>query len=232
MATLEKGYFFDEPVSYLFRVVSASGEIEWVVEHIVPDERGSFGVAYPNPVAWSGDGHFMYFTHSGFGDGCGPFVMGKDLYQLDLETGEVTEMVSKGYWFALSPDGQRIVYLSRDRGVVIQDLSTGEEIESQLDISSVYEHIDFSDLTWSPDNNALLVLGAIDLCVVPPCPTCNEYVIVLIDANTLEQRTIVEGDTSLRKIVKWSESNKVWLDVSGGYAWLNPETGEITPADE
>jgi hypothetical protein len=231
---LERGFFFGEAESYLFRVVSVSGESEWIVEHIVPDNRGPMGIAYPNPVAWSSDGQFMYFTHSGFMDGCGPFVMGNDLYQLDLETGQVTEIVPKtgGYWFALSQSGQKIAYLSFERGVVIRDLLTGQEIESQLGLSSIYEHISYSDLTWSPDDKTLLILGVIDLCVVPPCPTCNDYVIMRIDAESLEQKIIVENDTSLRRILNWTEPDKVWLGVSDGNVWLNPETGEMTKADE
>lgn len=231
IVTLERGYFFEEPDSYLFKAVNADSEAEWVAEHIVQDENGPMYTSYPATLDWSEDENFMYFTHKGFGDGCGPFVMGNDLYQLDLETGQVTEIISSGYWYAFSPDQQKVAYLS-GRNVAIHDLSTGEEIITQLDLGSVYERIDFSDLTWSPDSTALLVLGVIDLCWVPPGPDSNDYVVVRIEADSLEQNTVVEGNTSLRRIMNWTEPDKVRLYVEGGYAWLNPETGEITPADE
>jgi hypothetical protein len=222
---LEKGTFFDIDNSYVFRAIDTNGEVVWLIEHIVSEDAF---VMLPNPFYWTNDGQYLYFLYHGFCDGCMPCGNGFYLHRLNLDTGQVEDLIQEsGTWYSMSPDERRVAYISVERGIVIKNLLTGEEIESQFDLSSEYEHIDFSDLTWSPDENSLLALGVIDLCWVPPSPESNDYVIVQLDTHTLEQETIVEPNVTLQRILSWPEMNKALISTNTGDRWLNLETGEI-----
>lgn len=93
----------------------------------------------------------------------------------------------------------------------------------------------FSNLTWSPDSNALLALGEENVCATGMFLD-TRYFIIRIDMPSLLQKTIID-DPALREILDWQELNKVLLSVSIGNAksenvWLDPGTGELTPVNE
>jgi hypothetical protein len=241
IATFEEGYFFNEPDSFLFRVVNDRDEVEWVIEHLVPDptDGGLMGILFPVAFDWSNDEQMMYFTYRGFGDGCGPFRDRFGLSRVDLKTGQTEELIAtrEGYWVAVAPNDEKAAYLKfgQRAELMLLDFATKEKVVVELDYDPAIEYVIFSDLTWSPDSDSLLVFGAEDVCATGMLLD-GRYFINRINTQSLLQNTIVD-DATLREILDWPEPDKVLLSVSVGNAqhknvWLNPETGEITPTNE
>ncbi|MCL4263130.1 MAG: hypothetical protein KJ069_07945 [Anaerolineae bacterium] len=235
VATLEEGYFFDEPDTYLFRVISTDGTVEWVVEYAAEPDGSLLGYSRRIPLHWSEDGQYMYYIHDAAGDGCGPDSYGYNLYRFNLETGENIELIPEGHWFAIAPNEEKVAFILDDE-LVIHNLTTGEEVISPFDLSRTHQDLFpyYSYLVWSPDSSSLLVRGAEDVCHTGMLD--GRIFIIQVDPQSLIQNTIFEFSPWL-EIVAWQELDKVLLSISIGNAqssnaWLNPETGEITPADE
>lgn len=236
IATWEKGYFFNEPNTYLFHVMNVDGAVEWVVEYASEADGGLPGYTRPVPIFWSQDGQFMYFIHDAAGDGCGPDSYGYNLYRFNLETGENIELIAKGQWFAIAPNEEKVAFILNEE-LVLHDLATGEEVVSSFDLSHTHEDLFpyYSYLVWSPDSSSLLVRGAENICATGML-VGGRIFIIKVDPQTLIQNTIFEYSPWL-EILAWPEPDKVLLSVITANArsidaWLNPETGEITFADE
>ena len=115
---------------------------------------------YPNydlePVNWTNDEHYMYFTsYIGF-DGGGTCFYGYEisgLYRLDLETGTVTVVLpwrpaDEGYEVSFSPGGDMLAYNAGHPTII--DMHTGE-------VNEFYKGDDqVGDMTWSPDGSRLI----------------------------------------------------------------------------
>ncbi|MBK6712081.1 MAG: hypothetical protein IPG51_17370 [Chloroflexi bacterium] len=240
-ATFAEGNFFNEPDSFLFQVVNAGGEVEWVVEHIIPKpgQRGLWSISFPTVLDWSNDEQTMYYTYNGVGDGCGPFREDFGLFRFDLQKGQSEELVAprEGYWMAVAPNDEKAAYLKYGENdeLILFDFATQEKVVVKLGYDPEIEYILFSNLTWSPDSNALLALGEENVCATGMFLD-TRYFIIRIDMPSLLQKTIID-DPALREILDWQELNKVLLSVSIGNAksenvWLDPGTGELTPVNE
>lgn len=191
----------------------------------------ALGYTTPQPLQWSSDESHFYFTNRPVPDGCAVFVNGSDLQRVDLSDGSVTEIVPPvGLWLSLSPDERQLAYVGYgDRGLVVRDLSTGRERQTQIE--AVQETVDahIGHIVWSPDGEALVLTVAIDACG-PPGE--RVHTIVRIDAETLSQTTLITEDERLFTSEAWSERGRVSLrDPDGKRWWLDPRTGELTPAD-
>lgn len=239
--TFEEGNFFNKPDSFLFKAVNARDKVEWVIEHIVPEPEvgGMMGISFPTVLDWSNNEQALYYSRNGFGDGCGPFREDFGLFRVDLQTGQIEELIAsrEGYWMAVAPNDEKAAYLKygENRELVIFDFSTQEKVVVELNYDPAIEYVNFSNLIWSSDSNSLLILGAEDVCATGMLRN-GRYFINRIDTQSLFQKTIVD-DSALREILDWQEPDKVLLSVSIGNAksedvWLDPETGEMTPADE
>ena len=216
--------------SYTFFVRSQDGEIEWIVESFGYDRHSLIGYDKRIPIYWSESGQYMYYIHHGSNDGCGPYIYGYALYRLDLQTGETLALVTEGHWFAVAPNEERVAYIL-DGALVIHDIATSEEVTLALQHDPAIEYVNFSDLTWSPDSHFLLIFGAEDVCATGMLFEHRTFIIKL-DTQSYLQSVIVEGDRSLWGIVAWPEPNKVQVNIDRSLFWLDPETGEITPAEE
>jgi hypothetical protein len=179
----------ENPQNAILAVASIDGAVKWIAE-TVTDRDVWGGFEWAIPLHWSNDGRHLYFSHHVRGDGCISDFRGSDLHRLDLQTGEVTEIVPRvGYWLALSPDEQTLAYLSFERGLVLRDLASGDERQVELDIEADHPEtpIHKSDLLWSPDGNSIVLTVAIDVCG-PEQSTA----IVQLDTETLSQTTLVQ----------------------------------------
>ena len=213
---------------YTFLVVNNGDDLEWIVERFEHEAHSLSGVDPRIPLHWSEDGKYMYFIHHAGADGCGPYVYGYDLHRVDLENGETREIISSGSWFAISPDETQVAYIAYE-SVALHDLATGEEVVIELDYDPAIEYINFSEVVWSPNSNAVLVLGAEDICATGILD--GWQFINRIDTQTYQQTTLV-NDSALRGIRGWVEPNKVQIYYENGDAWLNPETGETQLTEE
>ena len=199
--------------------------LEWIIESIIGD---AMLVSEPHPLGWSKDEQYLYFTHSSSGDGCMPGGNGSDFHQFDLINGTKQEITAEGYWYAVSPDGTKFAFLSRERGLVMHNLESGEEVEAQFDIEPLYPSLFMSDLVWSPNSNALLVTAFINVCEVV-FPT---FSLILVDTKTFEQTTLIHENDDLPRINIWTEPERALLNFQNELMWINIVTGELTPAEE
>lgn len=205
------------------KVSKADGTLEWVVV----DEWLEWGLGYtiPQPLHWSRDGRYLYFTNQPVPDGCAVFVNGSDLHRVDLSNGRVEDLVpSVGLWLSLSPDETMLAYIGYgDRGLVIRDLTTGAEQEVRFDPGQPYQA---GHIVWSPEGTALMVTLALQ-----PCATdwADSTSIVRVEIPLLAQRTLIREDTRRFITVEWSTVDKVLLQDGGGDYWLmDAATGHVT----
>lgn len=212
-------------VSYYtqLKVSQASGDTEWVVVN----EWSEWGLGYtvPQPLSWSLDGRYCYYTNRPVPDGCAVFVNGLDLWKVDLSSGSVEQiMPPSGLWLALSPDETMVAYIRYGgRALVIRDLSTGKERETQLDPGKPYQA---GAITWSPDGAAILLTLALQPCSGSWADSTS---IVHIDAASLEQTTAIREDRRLLTTVEWPTLDRALLkDKEGDYWWMDPVTNEVT----
>lgn len=205
------------------KLSKADGTLEW----IVVDEWVEDGLGYtiPQPLQWSRDGRYLYFTNKPVPDGCAVFVNGSDLHRVDLSNGDVRELVpSVGSWLSLSPDETMLAYIRYgDRRLVIRDLATGAERETKLDPGRSYEA---GHIIWSPDGTALMLTLALQ-----PCSTdgADAISIVRVKTTTLEPTTLIREDQRLFITVEWLTADQVLLRDREGNDWLmDASTGQVT----
>jgi len=209
--------------------VTHSSGTKWIAEVLHTNE---FYYFYAWPFHWSKDGEFFYFTHrDAISDGCFGFKdsNGSDLWQLNLVTGQVKEIVPKvGGWLALSPDETRLAYLSYwPPQIIVRDFETGEDKTADLEILKEYPHLITygSHLIWSPDGKYLAFTMELDVCgeiIRPP------HSIVLVNANSLEQRTIVSEDERSFFSETWDDASYIILKDFDENTWkLSVLDGEV-----
>jgi dipeptidyl aminopeptidase/acylaminoacyl peptidase len=208
--------------------------VEMVVEHVdgsrvwtaVDEWRGwGLGLTYPEAVRWSTDGRYFYFANVPIPDGCGIFVNGGDLWQLDLENGQMKEIAPYiGLVMALSPDETQLaVNASYGRGFLIRDLATGEE--QAISLPELNDQWKISGLQWSPNGQYLLLVQLLN-----PCGSGDKTTaIVRIDRNDLSATTVVEPGKQHFSLQEWVQDDVVKLQDEAGIIWnLDVFSGELT----
>ena len=205
------------------KVKATDGTVEWTAV----DEWSHFGLGYttPQPLRWSLDGQYLYFTNRPVPDGCGVFVNGSDLHKIDLSDGSVTEIVPpSGLWLSLSPDETMLAYIGYgDRGLVLRDLTTGVEHEAKLNPGQDYAA---GHVIWSPDGTAL----ALTLAIRPCSTDWAEFTsVVRVEVSSLRQTTLIHEDKRLFTTVEWPTLDQVLLrDDHGDLWWMDSRTGRVT----
>ncbi|HXF68317.1 MAG TPA: hypothetical protein VNK89_00790 [Thermoflexus sp.] len=204
------------------KVSKTDGTIEW----IIVDKWSEWGLGYtiPQPLHWSHDGRYLYFTNKPVPDGCAVFVNGSDLHRVDLNSGEVVGIIPPvGLWLSLSPDETMLAYIGYgNRGLVIRDLATGMEREVKLNPGEDYQA---GHILWSPDGRAIILALAIR-----PCSTdwAESTSIVRVDVNTLELMPLLQENKHLFIPVEWATPDQVLLKDKGGDYWLmDATTGQV-----
>lgn len=205
----------------------ADGSVVWRAV----DEWRPIGLGWTSPrvLRWSRDGGRLYFTNLPVPDGCALFVNGYDLQALDLATGEVTELVpGVGLWLSLSPDERRLAYIGvGKRGLVLRDLASGEERGVRLDPGREYAA---GGVLWSPDGSALVLTIAFAPCAGEEWAESTS--IVVVDAATLETKTLIAEDARLLVTEGWPTPDRVLLrDSKGDPWWMDPLTGQVTSGE-
>jgi len=217
----ETGIILGEQELYYtqLKVVSTDQSVEWtLVEEISP-----FGLGYttPEPLHWSADGRYLYYTNQPHVDGCGLFVNASDLWRVDLADGSITQALPEGAKsYAFSPDDSQVAYVtwSTPPDLVLHDLGTGEDRRLGLDFE------DAGALVWSPDGIMLALTGAEN-----PCQAGWAHTIVVVDTSDLTPRTLNLPDERLLNTNDWQEAGKILLeDFDRNLWWLDVESGDVT----
>ena len=212
-------------------VFSADGKTHWtIIDHW--QELG-LGFPMPEPLKWSQDSQYFYFTHRVTPDGCSVFPFLTDLQRVSLEDGTVSELLPQtALTLALSPDESKVAYLrSGESGLVLRDLNTKEVRETKIDPGRDFNA---GNILWSPDGKSLTLTVAINPCmgdaVASRTVQAQSTSILLVDAKTLQQKVLIKEDPRLFVTWQWKEPERITLtDGRENALWyLNVNTGEIT----
>ncbi len=210
-------------------VARSDGSQEWTV--VENWSELALGYTTPRPLRWSQDGRYLYFTNRPVPDGCAVFVNGSDLQRIDLTDGSVREIVpSVGLWLSLSPDETTLAYVGYgDRGLVLRDLLTGRERQTQIEAAEEARDAHVGHVVWSPDGEVLMLTVAINACGPPEG---RSHSLVRVDAETLSQTTVIVQDNRLFTTEAWPKADWVSLeDRDVKTWWLDPETGNLEPSE-
>ncbi len=186
----------------------------------------------PQPIQWSPDGRYFYYTNIPYGiGGYILFAGGPDLKRVDVETGEITDILPDiGCLCAMtvSPDGKTVAYIpgSGTLNFVLHDIETGTERSTEIDPG----HLQAGNILWSADGRTLIYTMAVSNF---DDPEAEQYAIVRVETDTLTQTVIVPDTNSLFNAVAWPANSPLWAVDKDGNSWLvNPETGEMTEVQQ
>jgi len=204
-------------------VSRVDGSQSWTVV----DEWRSWGIGYtyPEVLAWSSDGRTLFFTNVPVPDGCAPFVNGGDLWQIDLDSGMIDEILPfVGLGMALSPDERQLAYFgSYGKGMTMLDLLSMEEEAIELPYEG--DGWGLGDLTWSPDGDYLVLTQVFNVCMPNPTTT-----VVRVDPKSLEAINIVELGEGYFRLLRWLTHEMILLlSADSSEFTLNIITGEQLP---
>lgn len=201
----------------------------WVVIDLWRDL--GLGSTHPQPVKWSLDGKYFYFTNLPIVEGCKALpTNGSDLQHVDLETGGVNEVIPPiAYWISLSPDESWLAYIKQvDLELWLRNVKSGEEKKIIIDPGIDF---DAGNLIWSPKGDMLTLTLAIQPCTGDPTESgiyAKSTSIIVIDPSTLKVSTVVKEDPRRLVTSAWNEDDQVELKDPQGNPWiLDLRTEEI-----
>lgn len=189
-------------------LIRLDGSKEWALssDSLVGPHTDDF----VNVSHWSADGAYAYIGANPHTDGFWePFHQAAALFRLNLETGEIKEMLKGAYYsFAFSPDDRRLAYIQTAQSPVIlrvRDLKTGTERATKFD--SKYNT--GGGYLWSADSQRLI------------------FSIVQFDENNFEYEassivfwdrkkadvTIMEGYRQVLVPVEWIDQTRIVVQV-------------------
>ena len=194
------------------------------------------GFPMPMPLKWSQDGKHFYFTHRVYPDGCSAFPFLTDLQQVNLENGGMKDLLpDQAVDVALSPDDTKVVYSyffgQPEMGLAVRDLVTGDEEETTVNPGKEFHA---GNIVWSREGDAFVVTLAIHPCTgeygVSKTVWAESTTLLWVDAETFEQKILIQEDPRLFVTVEWNEPNKIVItDGLENSVWhLDVESGEIT----
>lgn len=212
---------------------SANGKMEWKIV----EKWGEIGLgwSFPQPIRWSKDGRSLYYTHQVVPDGCVIFPPQDGLYQVDLESGKVTEWFPRGQLDAdglsLSPDEKTLAYVKSSRNekgkllqplsVVLRDLRSREERAANMESLSA---LCAANIVWSPDGQFLAVTVT-SMCCYEEGGVSS---VLVVDGESLTVTPIVLEDKRYRLAKAWSGNEHLLLHDPQGNLWSwNRENGEL-----
>ncbi|MBI3242698.1 MAG: hypothetical protein HYZ49_10440 [Chloroflexi bacterium] len=206
------------------KAANADGSDEqFILDKRLPDEA-----ILPQPIGWSPEGRYLYFTNPLYGiGGYILFFGGSDLQQADLKTGLVKEILPNMDCLcamSLSPDGSTVAYIPgvEQLELVLHDVASGAEQRVPIDV----DHHQAGGIIWSPDGGLLMYTMAVGN------PDSEAYSVVKVDVATMSQTVLIQDDDRLLQTILWPVTDTVWLNDASGSAWrMDTESGALTKAD-
>jgi len=215
-----EGFRFS-PNGLWVEVFCSSGTIEIVrvdetkKREVSPDILISSGAEYFGGVNhWSNDGAYAYIGFNPHTDGYWePFHQGIVLYRLNLETGQISEVLPlvrsnwRFYSFTFSPNDRRLAYIVTDKSpviLIIRDMQTGDEQSFEFDP----KYNTGGGFVWSPDGQKLI------FSVTQFDTNTYEYIatsIILWDKDKSELTELIKDQQSRLQAIEWVDETKIIL---------------------
>ena len=165
---------------------------------------------------WSNDGAYAYIDFDPHTDGYWePYHQGIVLYRLNLETGQISEVLPLGksdwifYSFAFSPNDRRLAYIVTDKSPVIlnvRDMQTGEEQSFEFDP----KYNTGGGFLWSPDSQSVV------FSITQYDTNIHEYIatsIVLCEPKRPACTTLLTDHKEVLVPVEWVNDSFILLQV-------------------
>jgi hypothetical protein len=164
---------------------------------------------------WSNDGAYAYITFDPHTDGYWePYHQGIVLYRLDLQTGQISEVLPLGksdwifYSFAFSSNDRRLAYIVTDKSPVIlniRDMQTGNEQPFEFDP----KYNTGGRFVWSPDSQKLVFsITQFDTNIYDYIATS----IILWDKDKSELTELITDYQGELRANEWINETKIALD--------------------
>ncbi len=153
---------------------------------------------------WSEDGKYVYLdSYFCCLDGPGMvFVNTYGLYRVELETAEIKEMLSGGY-FTFSPDG------ANDSGNEIHIYDLENDKDGVIPVAHGYAQIGM--FSWSPDGQNIIFVGAFpDWDMFSPDSKQSGFSLLLLNIKTKTVTVLVENDNRFLQPLLYKE-NDAWV---------------------
>jgi WD40-like Beta Propeller Repeat len=167
-----------------------------------------------SPVTWSPDSRYFYFTGFGHGGcgGCNYMLMGLggDLFRLNVRHRRIERVLRDSWGFALSPDGKFLAYINAtSHQLVLRNLQSGHERRAAIvglrGVPGDTEFgidVDVGQLVWNPNSQAF----AFNI-LLNGCDDNATASVILVNAQTLGQRVLVEQTKRVLMLKDWGTNN-------------------------
>ena len=115
-------------------------------------ETRSYGLGFETPaiIRWSPDERYLYYSEQVHADGCVPFTYLSGLWRLDLQSGQVDELLAESRTLSLSPNTRFLIADEREEGLSIRDLETGIRQSMNHYIHGYSGQL--GTILWAPDS--------------------------------------------------------------------------------
>lgn len=230
-------YFFGlDQIDYKLSIANFEDTIVWNI-----NQKNYGGESWLVPYRWSEDSRYLYFniyaSISFSEDQSIPFYQGMGLQRLDVQNGQVSEILPSGYFvtldsggtifnwylvkFSLSPEEDKLAYMNiLENGVqlVIRNMKTDKEEEIFFDN---YENA--GRILWSPKQD-YLVFGASKNAV---------GFIELVKLDSLTTKRIHRNTNQVIIPLMWLNQHTIFVKEFGGsYFYLDIMSEELSPAPQ
>jgi hypothetical protein len=199
--------------------------VAWVItEGYYPEFYYGYSI-----IHWTKDSHYLFYNEYYQIEGLSPFYDGAGLYQLDVETGEVKEIVPSfvDRWkrnfpaYTIAPDDTFLIYiLAEENGWFLTKYNIADDTQTKykLDESG-------GTFLWAANQSYVLFSS----CTIKSWEdqSCS---IKKFDINTNEISTVMPAAPQILYIDKWLNSQNILLVTPlAEYYKLNLQSGEMTP---
>lgn len=222
------------PYTRLFQI---HGEKAWNIpfRQSLFDDREGITDGILRAKKWSEDGKYIYLdSYFCCLDGPGmSFVNSYGLYQVNLETSEIKEIIPGAGYFAFSPDGAYLAGRNDSRSAVLIYNLKNDKV-STIPVAQSYSQIGI--FSWSPDSQNIIFVGAFPDWENQVLPESEQggFSLLLVNVKTKSITILLDKDIryltpSLYKENDWANNDEIFLySIEDSLVYtFNIQTGQV-----
>lgn len=200
-------------------ILSADGKTNWKV--VDSWHETGLGSGSPQPVDWSINGLYFYYTNVPAIEGCIAInPNGSDLLKVSVETGMKEEILSQGAsWISLSNYKNLLAYY-KGNNLYIRDLNS--ELEYSVPIDPGLE-FNLGYIVWSPDDKRIAFTLALSPCKEIPADAgmaAQTTSIIVMEIANMQTITLLKEDARLLRTFTWKDPKTLELIDNMNHKWL------------